>query len=140
DQVMPTDPLLLAKCTQDQDKDGISDSYDNCPGVANPDQKDLDGDRIGDACDMDMDNDGVMNTLDNCPGVVNPKQEDSDKDGLGDACDSRYCYVVDRLNKDACLDPNAPFAISAGPGIETATGQEVRLPLFANRNGVALKH
>ena len=35
----------------DTDADGVPDIDDNCPSVANPDQKDSDGDRIGDACD-----------------------------------------------------------------------------------------
>jgi hypothetical protein len=35
----------------DMDDDGIKDLSDNCPLVANPDQKDSDGDGIGDACE-----------------------------------------------------------------------------------------
>ena len=35
----------------DSDKDGIPDSSDNCPNVANSNQLDLDGDDEGDACD-----------------------------------------------------------------------------------------
>src|SRR5207248_4432053 len=50
-----------------------------------------------------------------------------------------FCYVVDPANKDACLDPNGPFAVSAGPSLEVKAGDEVRLPLFANRNGVGIK-
>lgn len=39
------------ECIMDSDGDGISDSSDNCPSVANPDQADTDGDGIGDMCD-----------------------------------------------------------------------------------------
>lgn len=35
----------------DKDNDGIVDSKDNCPSTSNPDQKDTDGDGVGDACD-----------------------------------------------------------------------------------------
>jgi len=53
----------------DTDKDGILDFTDNCPKVANPDQKDTDHDGIGDACD-------------NCLQIQNTNQEDSDKNGI----------------------------------------------------------
>jgi len=71
----------------DDDSDGIENTLDNCPAVANPDQADADGDGIGDACDIDNDNDLVENGSDNCTNVYNPDQADFDNDGLGDVCD-----------------------------------------------------
>lgn len=59
---------------QDADGDHITDLYDNCIFVENPDQLDNDNDGFGDACD-------------NCPNDHNPDQKDSDGDGIGDACD-----------------------------------------------------
>ncbi len=38
-------------CRLDADLDGVADSSDNCPGVANASQADADRDGIGDACD-----------------------------------------------------------------------------------------
>ncbi len=35
----------------DKDKDGIADGLDNCPDNVNADQKDTDGDKLGDVCD-----------------------------------------------------------------------------------------
>ena len=73
--------------TTDTDGDGVLDTEDNCPAVANPDQADTDGDGIGDACDDDRDDDGVLNDVDNCPAASNPDQANNDGDALGDVCD-----------------------------------------------------
>jgi hypothetical protein len=36
----------------DPDKDGVFNTFDNCPNTQNPDQADRDGDNEGDACDL----------------------------------------------------------------------------------------
>ncbi len=41
----------------DADFDGLNDDADNCVGVSNPDQGDLDADGVGDACDIAVDRD-----------------------------------------------------------------------------------
>ena len=48
----------------DTDGDGILDVVDNCIRVANPDQRDTDGDGFGNVCDGDLDNNGIVNSLD----------------------------------------------------------------------------
>ena len=58
----------------DADGDGVLNTIDNCPTVANSGQGDADGDGNGDACD-------------NCGSNSNPLQTDRDGDGDGDACD-----------------------------------------------------
>jgi len=81
----------------DIDGDGVIDTRDNCPTIANADQTDSDGDGVGDACD-------------NCLNVSNPRvapdvptflaanpwatltgsQRDDDHDGYGNKCDAKF--------------------------------------------------
>ncbi len=72
----------------DADMDFVCAPPDNCPGVANPNQKDWDMDGDGDACDVDMDNDGHPDATDNCLNVANWDQKNTDGDSVGDACDN----------------------------------------------------
>lgn len=80
----------------DRDGDGITNDEDNCPLVSNVDQKDGDGDLVGDACDLDRDRknfserdadgDGIGDSSDNCPYLYNPRQLDGNADRRGDIC------------------------------------------------------
>ena len=47
---------------EDRDGDGIADSSDNCRDDPNPDQRDTNGDRLGNRCDPDVDDDGQVDT------------------------------------------------------------------------------
>ncbi len=77
------------ECRADSDADGVADILDNCPEVANSDQKDADENGQGDACQTsgDIDSDGVADLQDNCPEESNADQLDADDDGIGDVCD-----------------------------------------------------
>ncbi len=90
----------------DTDEDGVNDDVDNCPATSNADQKDTDGDGVGDVCDTDDDADEVNDTTDNCPLVANSDQKDSDGDGIGDVCDTDNDN--DTVNDDVDNCPLAP--------------------------------
>jgi hypothetical protein len=75
----------------DTDHDGVPDAQDNCPKVANPDQKDSDKDGVGDACD-------------NCPLTYNPDQKDSNGNGIGDACEAPPPPKMCDVDRDGDVD------------------------------------
>ncbi len=87
------------QASNDYDKDGILNNQDNCLLIYNPDQKDSDGDTVGDVCDnapqdanrnqKDTDYDGVGDIVDNCPYHKNPDQLDKDLNGIGWVCDDK---------------------------------------------------
>ena len=76
----------------DLDSDGIGDSYDNCPGFANPDQLDTDGDSLGNLCDLDDDNDNWTDEIEgDCgsdPLDIDSYPSDNDYDGQADCIDT----------------------------------------------------
>ncbi|MBP7146720.1 MAG: thrombospondin type 3 repeat-containing protein [Acidobacteria bacterium] len=82
----------------DTEPDDVHDELDNCVGVRNSDQLDVDGDGRGDFCDncrgsanadqADTDGDGAGDACDTCPFFADPGQADGDGDGTGDACES----------------------------------------------------
>jgi YD repeat-containing protein len=81
-----TQKVVSLVVNTDTDGDGIPDSRDNCPAVPNPDQADLDADRLGDACDPDIDGDGVPNAEDAFP-LDSREWVDTDADGIGNNAD-----------------------------------------------------
>ncbi len=99
--------LAIEQPAADRDGDGVVDPVDNCPDIANSDQKDGDQDGVGDVCN-DVDNDGVFDVLDNCIKVPNPDQSDADQDQIGDACD-------DDLDNDGIIDELDNCPLTANP-------------------------
>ena len=74
---------------KDSDGDGVGDVCDNCPEISNSDQADPNENGIGSACEEgeDGDQDGIHNSVDNCPNEPNNDQNDEDGDERGDVCD-----------------------------------------------------
>ncbi len=79
----------MSECAfPDEDGDGVSDFVDNCLGVSNPDQTDVDGDGIGNLCDAE------------CSDA-----QDNDGDGWVDHPDDPGCADGDdRYEAPACQD------------------------------------
>jgi hypothetical protein len=114
-----SDIIIRKRLAPDKDGDGIPDSRDNCPSVANADQADSNNDGVGDACTVappaDTDHDGIVDASDNCPAASNANQSDIDGDGIGDYCDA------DRDN-DGVADLVDNCVAVANPGQENADG------------------
>ena len=81
------EPMLLRLMLggPDTDGDGVSDALDNCVNVANPDQRDSNGDGFGNICDADLNNDCIVNPIDLgiFKGVFFTPDADADLNGDG---------------------------------------------------------
>jgi hypothetical protein len=137
--------------TGDKDHDGVADEGDNCPETYNPDQKvtyRYSPNQPGDACNNDWDGDGVENSKDNCPYVPNPDQRNSTGKHQGDECDTektKFNAGVREANGEVLngdlMDINSALQVSGGGKYKVPNGTaKLRLPLWANRNGMALEY
>ncbi len=97
-------------CDVDADGDGVVDTADNCPDVANSDQADTDGDGIGDVCDP------VDDRLSDVGGRI---WRDIDFDGIQDPGEPGLPGVV--VNLHAPDVDTGPFTSETGPVLYTAT-------------------
>lgn len=116
--------------TNDTDGDTILNQNDNCPLIANVDQKNVDNDSFGDVCDTqplipnttqeDKDKDGIADATDNCPDYPNASQKDENGNGVGDICDSRLLIsnMMTLIFKDACTECNLSNVFLRGLDME----------------------
>ncbi|PIR48101.1 hypothetical protein COV06_01020 [Candidatus Uhrbacteria bacterium CG10_big_fil_rev_8_21_14_0_10_50_16] len=110
---------MLLQPIQDQDMDTILDEQDNCPRAANADQRDTDGDGVGDVCDIDDDNDGITDEVEQTLGT-DPLKADTDNDGISDLDDE---------------DPLVPNVVNV-PVSDTHVDQQ-KEPVQANSTEIA---
>ncbi len=105
----------------DEDMDGVADPVDNCPKVSNFDQRDADGDGVGDACDIQTCGNGVVDDGEQCDdgNLI-------DLDGCSKRCniDARMCdansdFYVDQADVDLIFAARNTDAIppQAMPGV-----------------------
>jgi hypothetical protein len=100
---------------KDTDGDGVPDVADNCPTVANPDQRNHDHDAFGDACDP-------------CPHLVDTGA-DTDGDGVGDACDPNPTTPGDKIVLfEGFYDPISWNAVIGSASSWQVSGGVVRQP------------
>ncbi len=97
----------------DLDNDTVVNATDNCPSVPNPDQKDTDGDGIGDACDPDIDNDTIPNGSDACPTAAEDFDGIDDTDGCPDT-DSGIKFVVKSAAYNVDVSTNVTKNVTVG--------------------------
>ena len=119
----------------DTDGDGIVDAQDNCPTIANADQRDWDGDHHGDVCD-------------HCPHLPSATDPDGDGDGVGDACDPRPALAGDaRVLWSGFYDANdiagwaegttggaGSWAVTGGALVQSATNPNQFASFYAPTN------
>ena len=92
----------------DSDDDGLFNFEDNCVFVANPDQRDTDGDGIGSLCDPDLDNNCTVNFSD----LLLFKEVFFSPDADADFDDSGLVNFTDlQIMKDAFFGPPGPSGV-----------------------------
>ncbi len=69
----------------DSDSDGVDDALDNCIEIANPNQRDSNGDGFGNVCDADLNDSGFVSfdDLSLFKNAFNTANADADLDGSG---------------------------------------------------------
>lgn len=144
------DNIRMSKGKGDTDGDGIPNDTDNCPGVANPDQLDTDGDGKGDACDTSplgvcggkpvtilgtVNDDPTLTGTDGDDVIDGLDGNDTIDGGLGNdtICGGAGRDTLDGGDGDDTLIGEAGNdRLNGGPGIDTLSGGPGNDHLFGN--------
>ncbi len=92
--------ISYTQSISDTDNDGVKDNSDNCQILKNPDQKDINQNKIGDICEFDTDRDSIPDEKDICRNIANTDQKDDDGDSIGNVCDNCSLYNPDQFDID----------------------------------------
>jgi len=103
---------LITAAAADRDGDGIADPFDNCPGLANPDQLDTDTDEVGDACDDQICGNGVR---EGALTLAGHEECDDSNTASGDGCDAS-CRLEGAPDCGDGIDNDGDGKIDAGGG------------------------
>jgi len=103
---------------EDLDGDKIIDQCDNCPLHFNPEQKNNDGDDLGDVCDIDLDIDSGIFPFDDGDDE-NLMCVDECNEGASQCVEGGYQFCGD-FNNDGCVEWSGAF--SCGFGSECVDG------------------
>jgi outer membrane protein OmpA-like peptidoglycan-associated protein len=123
----------------DRDGDGVSDSVDNCPDNANPDQRDTDHNGKGDACDI---GNGLDDTLHVSGGGCRVTRPSGSSSGGLIMLIGGLAVALRRRRGRAAVTAAAALGLAAAPIVARADDIErrnfsvERFQLAADRNGL----